>query len=973
MTFRTPGSGPSLRAFRRPRLLVPVIIAVVLAVVLFIMFTSIWTDLLWYRSVGYASVFTTEVVTRVLLFVIVGALMAAIVGANIVLAYRMRPAYRPMSLEQQGLERYRTALDPHLKLVVGIVAAAIVLFAGSSAAGQWRTWLVFANRQPFGTDDPQFGIDVSFFTFTYPFVRMVLGYAFAVIVLAAIAAAFTHYLYGGVRLQTPGEKVSSAAQVHLSVLLGIFVLLKAVAYWLDRYGLAFSERGADAGFMGPSYTDVNAVLPAKSILVAISVICAALFFANIIRRGFALPVAALGLLVISAILVGGVYPAIVQQFQVRPNEADAEAPYIGRNINATRDAYGLTNIEVQDYDAQTEATEEELAQEASTIPGIRLLDPNVVSRTFQQLQQIRGYYRFPELLDIDRYPTENGGSSPTVVAVRGMSGPPEGQQNWVNRHLVYTHGFGFVAAPGNEINENGGPAFVESNIPPSGELGDYEPRVYYGETLPTYSIVGAPEGATPRELDYPDESSAGQQNTTYTGAGGVPIGSPFNRLLYAMRFQERNILFSDAINDESSIMYVRDPRARVQQVAPFLRLDGNPYPAAVDGRLVWIVDGFTTSNGYPYSQRVNLGAATSDANTGRENVTALPRDNINYIRNSVKAIVDAHSGEVSLYAWDENDPVLKTWMNVFPGTVQPKSEISDALMRHLRYPEDLFKVQRNIFARYHVQDPHAFYGGQDFWRVPEEPAQGGGDQPPYYLQLAMPGQDEAAFSLTSTYVPRNRPNLAAFMAVNSDPGPDYGTIRVLQLPRNTTIPGPGQVQNTFESNPNVAQQLTLLRGGGAQTNLGNLLTIPFAGGLIYVEPVYVQSAGGESYPILRRVLVSYGNQIGFAPTLEESLTEVFGQAAPTQPDGDGDGGGDGGEQQTAQVSQEVRQALQDAQQAYDEGQQALQDGDWAAYGEAQERLQDALERARQEQPAGGGQQGGDAQPTPQPQPEQQGG
>lgn len=958
MTFRTPGSGSGTRAFRRPRLLVPVIAAVIAIVVLSIIFTSIWTDLLWFRSVGYTSVFTTQVITRVLMFVITGVLMAFLIGLNMVIAYRKRPAYRPLSAEQQGLERYRAALDPHLKLVVAVVVGAIALFAGSSAGGEWQTWLTFANRQPFGVGDPQFGIDVSFFMFTYPFVRMVLGYAFATIILAAIAAAIVHYLYGGIRLQTPGDKVSPAAQVHLSVLLGLFVLLKAVAYWLDRYGLAYSERGPRHGL---SYTDVNAMLPAKSILVAIALICAALFFANIVRRGFMLPIAALGLLVISAILIGGVYPAIVQQFQVRPNEADRETPYIARNIEATRAAYGLQDAEVINYDAETEASPEELARDAASIPGIRLLDPNVVSRTFQQLQQIRGFYQFPDLLDVDRYQVD-GESSTTVIAVRGVSGPPEEARNWINTHTVYTHGFGIVAAPGNQVDGNGDPAFVESDIPPSGDLGEYEPRVYFGETLDTYSIVGGPEGAEPRELDFPDESAVGQQNTTYEGDGGVPIGSTVNRLLYAIKFQDRNILFSDAINDVAKILYVRDPRDRVQQVAPYLKLDGNPYPAIVDGRVVWIVDGFTTSNGYPYSQRVNLNSATRDANTARENVTALPGERINYIKNSVKAVVDAYDGSVDLYAWDENDPVLKTWMNVFPGTVKPRSEIGDQLMAHLRYPEDLFKVQRHMLASYHVEDPRALYNEQDFWRVPEEPAQGGGAQPPYYLSLKMPDEDAASFSLTTAYVPTRRPNLAAFMAVNAEPGPNYGKIQVLRLPRNTTIPGPGQVQNTFESNPTVAQQLTLLRGGGAQVVQGNLLTLPFAGGLIYVEPVYVQAAGGESYPILRRVLVSYGDQIGFAPTLEEALGEVFGEQPPTtvQPEE-----GDEGEQpppQAGQVSQELQAALQAAEQAYQDGQQALQNGDWAAYGEAQQQLQDALERARQaSQPTGGEQGGGENQ------------
>ncbi|MQA88041.1 MAG: UPF0182 family protein [Streptosporangiales bacterium] len=942
MTFRTPGQGPGIRAFRRPRLLLPVIAAVVLIVVLFVIFTSIWTDLLWYRSVGYTSVFTTRVVTRLFLFLIIGLAMAVLVGLNMVIAYRIRPVYRPLSVEQQGLERYRTALDPHLRLVMLIVTGAVALFAGSSASGEWRTWMMYANGQSFGVKDFQFGIDISFFAFTYPFLRLVLGYAFATVVLAFIAAAFTHYLYGGLRLQTPGDKASPAARVHLSVLLGIFVLLKAVAYWLDRYGLAYSERGH---VTGPSFTDVNATLPAKSILATIAVICAVLFFANIFRRGFFLPIASLGLLVLSAILVGGVYPAIIQQFQVKPNEADREAPYIERNIKATRTAYNVGDVKVGSYDARTDIDQGQLAEDAATMSGIRLLDPNAVSRTYQQLQQIRGFYRFPDLLDIDRYQVD-GQSRDMIVALRGLAGPPQGQQNWVNQHVVYTHGFGLVAAPGNQLDENGAPAFLEGDIPPQGDLGDYQPRTYFDETIRSYSIVGAPKGATPRELDFPDESETGQQNTTYTGKGGVPMGSPINRLLFAVKFQDRNILFSDAINDQSRIMYVRDPRARVQKVAPFLKLDGNPYPAIVGGRIQWVVDGYTTSSGYPYSQRVGLDEATRDANTTRETVSAQPRDTVNYIRNSVKATVDAYDGTVTLYQWNEDDPVLKTWMKTFPGIVQPKSKISDKLMAHLRYPEDLFKVQRSILARYHVQEPYSFYGGQDFWRVPEEPAQGGGDQPPYFLSLKMPGQQEPTFSLTTAYVPRNRPNLAAFMAVNAQPGPDYGTIRVLQLPRNTAIPGPGQVQNTFESNPTVARELTLLRGGGAQTVLGNLLTLPLGGGLIYIEPVYVEAAGGESYPILRRVLVSFGNRIGFGPTLEDSLGQVFGEAGvpPTAPEEEG------GQQPPptgGQADEELQAALQDAQTAYSDGQEALRRGDWRAYGEAQEQLQDALERAQQ--------------------------
>jgi uncharacterized membrane protein (UPF0182 family) len=931
VTFRSQGFGDRIR-MGRSRLLLPVIVTLVILVALFLAFTAVWTDVLWYRSVGFSSVYTKQITTRVVLFFSAGLLMVVLLGLNVVTAYRLRPAYRPSSVEQQGLERYRAVVDPHRRLIVIALLALIGLLTASAVSGQWRIWLAFLNRQPFGVKDPQFHKDVSFFVFTYPLLRLVLGFLFTAVILSFIAALIVHYLYGGLRVQGPGEKVSTATRAHLSVLFGVFVLLKAVAYWFDRWGLAHSERGV---VTGPSYTDVNAVLPAKTVLAVIALICALMFFATLVSRGAILPGMAFGLLVLSAILIGGVYPLLIQTFQVKPNEVDKESKYIGRNITATRQAYDVGGTKVTDYLPNTKLSPEQAKKETSTLPNVRLLDPAVVSPTYQQLQQIKGFYKFPNPLDIDRYPADGGALRDTIVAVREIDGPPAGQNNWINGHLVYTHGYGFVAAPGNQVDAQGAPAFTEKDIPPTGTLGVTQPRVYFGERSATYSLVG---GSGNRELDYPDDKSpTGQHNTSYTGKGGVPIGSFFNRTLYALRFKEKNLLLSGSITSESRILYNRTPRERVQKAAPWLKVDGDPYPAVVDGRITWIVDGYTTANDYPYSQRTSLADATRDTNTeSRVSVTAQAGDRINYIRNSVKATVDAYDGTVKLYAWDATDPVLKTWMKAFPGTVTPRSEVPAGLLAHLRYPEDLFKVQRRILAQYHVQNPQAFYGGQDFWQIPNDPTSQGTVEPPYYLSVKMPEQNAPGFSLTSTFVPKGKvTNLTAFMAVDSVPtSPTYGRIRILQVPRSQVTPGPEQVQNTFENNPTVSQQLTLLRGPGSRTVSGNLLTLPFGGGFLYVEPVYLQAnSGGGSYPLLKRVLVSYGNDIGFGATLDDALNQVLKGGTISAPAGP-----------PLQANEDIRAAIDVANRAYTDGRNALAKSDWTAYGEAQKQLKAALDQ-----------------------------
>jgi uncharacterized membrane protein (UPF0182 family) len=936
---------PAARPPQRSGPLVPTLAVLGVLAVLFMLFTSFYTDYLWYRSVDKESVFTTLLLTRLGLFVVFGLVMAVSVWATMLIAYRSRPELGVLSAEQVSLERYRASLEPFHKIILIGVPAMLGLMAGMSASAQWESFLQWRHASEFGTTDPQFGTDIGFFALQYPFLRFVLGFGFAVLILCLLMAVLTHYVFGGLRLQGAPPRTSRAAHIQISILAGLFMLLKAVAYWLDRYGLAIKSEALVDGFTGLKYRDVNAVLPAKNILVVIALVCAVLFFVNAWRQGWMLPLIGGGLLAVSALVIGGIYPAIVQQFQVKPSELVREQEYIKRNIEATRAAYGLSDAQFSDYSGIGAATTDTLEEDAGTLRSIRLLDPAVVSPTFRQLQQIRSFYAFPDALDVDRYPMDNGLRG-AIIAVREVNLDGVGERNWANDHAVYTHGFGVVAAYDNTAGSDGRPSFFASDVPVTGELEIDQPRIYFGEESPDYSIVGAPEGSEPRELDFPDDTSpTGQRNNTYTGSGGVGVGDLFHKLLFAARFQDPNIILSSLVNSESRILFDRDPVTRVAKVAPWLTIDGDPYPVVVNGRVQWIVDAYTTTSSYPYSSRTTLSDATADALTATTTaVTTLPSQRINYLRNSVKAVVDAYDGTVTLYGWEPEDPVLQTWTKAFGGVITPVSEASEELVAHFRYPEDLFKVQRTILSRYHVEDPASFYNGQDFWTIPIDPTNRSVNalQPPYYLTLKMPGTAQPNFSLTTTFAPQKRQTLAAFMAVDSAPGPTYGTMRVLQLPRNTTVPGPTQVQNNFESEPAIAEQLTLLRRGGADVEFGNLLSLPVSGGMLYVEPVYVRATQGQGFPLLRKVLASYGDTTVLENSLGAALAAVF-EGTPTG-EGDGDGG-DGGTGQTEDAQADLTRALLDAEAAFAAGEEALRAGDFAAYGQAQEDLKDALDRA----------------------------
>jgi hypothetical protein len=933
-----------------------------------------YVDWLWFGEVGFRTVFSTVLITRVLQMVIVGMVIGGVLAVNLVLAYRARPVFVPVVGPEDPVARYRTAVMQRLRLIGVGVPVLVGLLAGLSAQGDWQTVQMFLNATDFGVTDPEFGKDVGFYAFQLPFYNELLSWAFVAVVLSFIGALITHYLFGGLRLAGRGGQLSGPARVQLAVLAGLFVLLKAIGYFLDRYGLLFSHR--NLLFTGASYTDLNAVMPAKLILMCIAVICAGAFFIGAVLRNLQLPAIATALLLLSSILVGVAWPAMLEQFSVRPNANEREAKSIQRNITATRDAYGITDKQVQyiPYSGRSDVSPAVVRADTATIPNVRLLDPNVLAETFTQLQQGRNFYGFQDKLDVDRYNVK-GKTQDYIVAVRELetSSLAENQRTWINQHLTFTHGNGFVAAPANIVNSaltdtgsgaGGYPVFTVSDTTRQGDIPVAQPRIYYGELIKDYAIVGGDTGAAPREFDGRPE------NFTYDGKGGVPIGGWFNRFLFAAHYGERNILFNQAIGPNSKIIYNQNPRDRVEKVAPWLTMDGDPYPAVVNGRVQWILDGYTTLRNYPYAQRTVLGQATTDSLSG---VTRLPNDEISYIRNSVKATVDAYDGTVTLYAIDDKDPVLKTWMKVFPGTVKPSSAITPELRAHFRYPEDFFKVQRQMLTRYHVDNPGVFFTNDDFWNVPPDPTQNqqGVDQPPYYVVAGPPtGQGPAEFQLTSALVSLRRPFLASYVSVGSDPD-NYGKIRVLELPSESQTLGPEQVQNRFVSSANVSRELNLLRQAETDVRYGNLLTLPVGGGLLYVEPVYIERANQQAaFPQLNRVLVAYGDRIGYAPTLGEALDQIFGagagdaSAAPDQQAPAQTGTPPSAVNPSVGTSPAMRQAVSDLSDALARLRQAQASGDFAAQGKALADLDAAGRRFDAAQSAVGSA----TQPSPSPAP-----
>lgn len=941
----------------RPRISPATIALVILVGIGAILFSvaDLYTNVLWFDQLGFLSVLTSQIFAQSALFTAGAVSFALITGVSLWLAYRFRPVYIRFPDESSPFEQYRQLLEQLRRVVMIGVPLGLGVLAGLAVAPSWGIVLSYLNRTPFGETDPQFGLDISFYIFELPFLVGLVGFLSGAFLISLLLTAGVHIIYGSIKFNGRETFVSKAARIQIGLLAFLYLLVQGASLWLDQYLTMTSSSGL---FTGATYSDVYAAIPGLQILALISVVVALLFLVAAFVGKWRLPVIATGLMVVSSLILGGLFPWAIQTFQVVPNERTLESPYIDRNLSATRAAYGIDEVLNVEYNATTDATPGALREDAETTASIRIIDPALVSSSFRQLEQFRQYYNFPNILDVGRYKVD-GVVQDTVLAVRELNQAGLGDsQSWYNNTIVYTHGYGVVAAFGNQRTVDGQPVFMQSGIPTTGKLGTYEPRVYFGENSPTYSIVGAPEGAEPLELDFPaGEGENDQTYNTFSGDGGPMISGIIPRLAYALKFQSEQILLSDAINSESQILYDRDPRQRVAAVAPFLELDSDVYPAVVDGELLWIVDGYTTSNNYPYSRSEELAQIVSDSNSPG----VFLRGQVNYIRNSVKATVNAYDGKVTLYQWDEKDPILKTWMKVFPDTVQPLSSMSGELLSHVRYPADLFKVQRALLGSYHVDEAGAFYSQQDAWMTPNDPVGGQGVgtlQPPYYLTMQVPGTETPEFSIYSTFIPRStgessRNVLTGYLVANANAGSedgkkseDYGRLTLLTLPKSTIVPGPGQVQNNFNADSEVSRLLNVLRQGSTRVLNGNLLTLPVGGGLLYVQPVYIQSTGETSFPLLQKILVAFGDQIAFEDTLDQALTSLFGSSGmnptpiPTDPDAEPTEPGT-----EVPVSPNLELALQQALEAIQEKEAAMASGDWSAFGKAEEKLKRAIQAA----------------------------
>lgn len=1004
---------PRKGASRGNKILIGIVLALAIVVGLFFALAQFITDVMWYDQLGFQSVIWTQLGTRIGLWIAYALLLAGVSFISATLAIRARPdAADGSTIRVKGdtIEIGKGVSSRNARRVAVVVSLIVGLIFGAQFNSNWSEILLMFNAQSFGTTDPQFGLDNGFYVFVLPGLRLIMSAVSLLLLAGIIFSVITHVLMGGIRITMPVNgrglfNITKRARRQI----GIWLMLNMFAWAANQVVGVFSTLTTEGSrITGATYTTVNATIPVTFVMAAITVILGVVLGIWIMKshalegqapiavrasealKAWKVPTVAIASAVVVSLVLTVAWPMLLQRFRVNPNAQEMESTYIQRNIDATRAAYGLNKVKTEQYKATTEGEAGALADSAESTAQIRLLDPQIVSPTFKQLQQSKQYYTFADTLSVDKYEVD-GVSQDTVIAARELDLDGLDNRNWVNDHTVYTHGYGVVAAYGNKVTSDGQPKFFESGIPTQGKLTDseqYEPRIYFSPNASEYSIVGAPDGTESWEFDYPT-GSEGATNT-FKGDGGPKIGNIFSRLLYAIRFGSDQILFSDRVNANSQILYDRSPKERVAKVAPYLTLDGRVYPAVVDGRVKWIVDGYTTSDAYPYSQMTDLGDATKDSTTETSStVTGLNSQNANYIRNSVKATVDAYDGSVDLYVWDESDPVIKAWEQIFPGQYHQLSEISGDLMSHLRYPESLFKVQRELLAKYHVSSANQFFSGEDFWQTPVDPTESQQAQqrdilqPPYYLTLQTGGSNEPVFSLTSSYIPAGsstREILTGFLSVDSDAGNEkgkigsnYGTIRLQELPKDSNVPGPGQAQNNFNASADVSKELNLLESGSTNVQRGNLLTLPLGGGLVYVQPVYVKSSGSTSFPLLKKVLVAFGDQVGFANTLDEALDQVFGGnsgasagdaenveggTSSGKTDGKTDSSGQQGDTSqggstdsstgndtSGTASGDLKNALNDAAQAMKDSDAAMKKGDWSAYGEAQKKLQEALNKA----------------------------
>lgn len=881
-----------------------------LALVLFLfLFSSslaaFYIDFLWFQTLGYTSRFWTVFFSRVVLGVAVGLLFAGSLFLN---GWIAKGSLRrlPENVIPYPYERF--FLPRRLTLILAGVSLGVGLLAGLALSGQWLVVQNFFQGLPFGKADPLFGLDISFFVFKLPFYRLVLQLLNGLLFITFLLVAGLYIIGGFASFRERRFDLHPKARAHLLVLLSGFFLFKAGTYLLRKYDLVYSPRGVA---FGASYTDITAQLPALNVLTIIAFLVAVTALISVFSRGLRLLYGGVILLLLASLALGSLYPAAVQQFVVRPNEREKEASFIEKNIRLTREAYNLDQIKSRPFAVDETLTRAAIEQNRATLDNIRLWDYRVLKATYQQMQTLRPYYNFQDV-DIDRY--EVGGRLRQVLLAAREINPaqiPEQARTWVNLRLQYTHGYGIVMSPAAEVSQEGLPAFLVRDLPPRSVPGleITRPEIYYGEQTADYVIVKTDE----KEFDYP----SGDQNvlTVYAGQGGVSVGSYLRRLAFALVLDDYNLLLTGSINPDSRVMLYRNIRDRVRKIAPFLMYDRDPYLVLDDGRLFWIQDAYTISSNYPYSEPTSRGR-------------------LNYIRNSVKVVVDAYNGDVTFYQF-EDEPVVNTLASIFPDLFKPVSEMPANLKKHVRYPEDLFLIQAEMYSLYHMQDPRVFYNKEDLWTFPRELF---GEQEvtvePYYVIMQLPGEKEPEFLLMVPFTPRDKNIMISWLAARMD-GEKFGELLVFNFPKTKTVFGPRQIESRIDQDAQISSQLTLWSQRGSQVIRGNLLVIPLGETIIYVEPLYLQ-ATGSNLPELRRVIVAFGNRLAMAETLEQALDALFGPAGAVQPP-------EVGAEVPEPAEITTRELIERAARLFNEAQEALRRGDWASYGSKIDELGRVLE------------------------------
>lgn len=868
-------------------------VAIVIVFVLLLSLRSIavfYTDFLWFSNIHFTEVWKGILLDKLGLAIVFDLIFFVLMFANLAVAKKLSPPMpAPHTSNDELIVRFRSITSKFPRLARIIVSAFLAIIVGTPASGQWKNWILYSNSVPFGWSDPQFHKDASFYIFRLPFLSFLVSWSILALLVLLLAAAAASYFDGGIRLQGTGPRVSPAVKAHLSFILALIALVKAVGYYLQRYKLV---NASDAYVNGAGYTDIHAVLPALTLLLFISVVSAVILLLNIRRRGWVLPAVAVGLWGLISVILGGVYPAIVQKFVVQPSQISKESPYIQRNITATRFAMGINNVAQQPFDYTSTISGATLATDAPTLAAARLWDPTTPVQTFNKLQDIRSYYQFNGLA-VDRY-VINGTQTPVIIGVRQINATDLPAQSWINLHLQYTHGYGAVLAPANQATANGNPAFDIQDLPPSSSRGAptiSQPQVYYGTNNPGFVIANTNQP----EIDYQTNSGTTVE-THYQGTGGVQLSSFVRRAAFALRFGDINTLISGLITPNSRFMFNRDIVQRAEKAAPFLKYGSQPYPVIYNGQIYWIINGYTTTSQFPYAQAANI----SHINPG----SGL-NSQFNYFRNSVKVVINAYSGSMKYYVVDQADPIIQVYEKAFPNIFTPVSQAPSGLVAHFKYPFDGFTVQATMYGRYHITNPAGFYNAGDAWTLAQDPGtspsktaltqtqstnslglpvistQVARMQPSYQL-LRLPGQTGLSFDLTEPFVPVSTNNqiqtLSGFLAASSDPG-SYGKLTAYITPRSMQVDGPALVNAAISASPGISQAISLLDQHGSQVEFGQMLMIPVHKALLYVRPLYVQSSQNP-LPELKQVIVVYGTQAAMEPTLSAALNDIFGVIIP---------------------------------------------------------------------------------------------